>query len=81
MLVSEEEFYVLYKGKNSTYSEYKAAVKRTLKRFITDKEDIHDIILRPNVEAVLNSNYEAFLIGIDGCSLRETAECLGLDFE
>ena len=81
MLISEEEFYVLYKGKNCTYSEYIAAVKRDLKRYVTDKEDIPDLISRPEVEAVLNSNYEGFLFGLDGCSPRETAESLGLEFD
>ena len=81
MLVSEEEFYVLYKGKNCTYSEYNVAVKRALKRCVDDEEEIPDLISRPNVEAVLNSNYEGFLIGLDGCSPRETAESLGVEIE
>jgi len=74
MLISEEEFYVLYKGSNCAYSEYVAAVKRALKRCMADEEDIPDFISRPDVEAVINSNYEGFLIGLDGCLPRETAE-------
>ncbi len=81
MLISEEEFYVLYKGSNCTYSEYKAAVKRALKRCVNDEEEIPELISRPEVEVVLNSNYEGFLIGLDGSSPRETAESLGLEFE
>ena len=81
MLISEEEFYVLHKGKNCTYYEYKTAVKRALKRCVNDEEEIPDLISRPDVEAVLNSNYEGFLIGLDGCSPRETAESLGLEFD
>ena len=80
MLISEEEFYVLYKGCNCTYSEYVAAVRRALKRCVND-EEIPDLISRLDVEAVLNSNYEGFLIGLDGCSPRETAESLWLEFE
>ncbi len=81
MLVSEEGFYVLYKGRNCTFSEYKAAVKRALKRCVTDEKKIPDLISKPDVEAVINSNYEGFLIGLDGCSPRETAESLGLEYE
>ena len=81
MLISEEEFYVLYKGRNCTYSEYKTAVKRALKRCVNDEEEIPDLISRPNVEAVLNSNYEGFLIGLDGCSPKETAESLGVEYQ
>lgn len=81
MLISEEEFYVLYMGRSCTYSEYVAAVKRALKRCAEDKKEIPDLISRPDVEAVLNSNYEGFLVGLDGCSPRETAESLGLEFE
>ena len=81
MLICEEEFYVLYKGRNCTYSEYKAAVKRALKRCVDDEKEIPDLISRPDVEAVLNSYYEGFLVGLDGCSPRETAESLGLEFE
>ena len=80
MLISEEEFYVLYKGSNCTYSEYKAAVKRALRRCL-DEEEIPDLISRPDVEAVINSNYEGFLIGLDGCSPRETAESLRVEYE
>ncbi len=81
MLISEEGFYVLYKGKNCTYNEYIAAVKRALKRYVADEEDIPDLISRPEVEVVLNSNYEGFLIGLDGCSPRETAESLAVEIE
>ena len=81
MLISEEEFYVLYKGRNCTFEEYKAAVKRALKRCVADEAGISDLILRPDVEAVLNSNYEGFLVGLDGCSPRETAESLGVEIE
>ena len=81
MLISEEEFYVLYKGRNCTFSEYKAAVKRALKRCVNDEEEILDLISRPDVEAVFNCNYEGFLVGLDGCSPRETAESLGLEFD
>ena len=81
MLISEEEFYVLYKGRNSAFSEYIAAVKRALKRCVEDEERIHDLISRPGVEEVLNSNYEGFLVGLDGCSPRETAESLGVEIE
>ena len=80
MLISEEEFYVLFKGRNCTYSEYVAAVKRALRRCLDEKE-IPDLISRPDVEAVINSNYEGFLIGLDGCSPRETAESLGVEYE
>lgn len=79
MLISEEEFYVLYKGRNCTYSEYKAAVKRALKRCVGDEERVPDLISRPDVEAVINSNYEGFLVGLDACSPRETAESLELE--
>lgn len=81
MLISEEEFYVFYKGRNCTFSEYKAAVKCALKRCVGDEERVPDLISRPDVEAVVNSNYEGFLIGHDGCSPRETAESLGVEFE
>ena len=81
ILVSEEEFYVLYKGRYCTYSEYKAAVNRALKRCVDDEEEIPDLISRPEVEAVINSNYEGFLVGLDGCSPRETAESLGVELE
>ena len=81
ILVSEEEFYVLYKGRYCTYSEYKAAVNRALKRCVDDEEEIPDLISRPEVEAVINSNYEGFLVGLDGCSPRETAESLRVDVE
>lgn len=81
MLISEEEFYVLYKGKNCTYYEYKTAVKRALKRCVADENEISDLISRPDVESVINSNYEGFLAGLDGCSPRETAESLGVEFE
>ena len=81
MLISEEEFYVLYKGKNCTYYEYKTAVKRALKRYVTDEKEIPDLISRPVVETVINSNYEGFLIGLEGCSPRETAESLGVEVE
>ena len=81
MLISEEEFYVLYKGSNCTYSEYVTAVKRALKRCVDDVEEVPELISRPDIEAVLNSNYEGFLIGLDGCSPRETAESLGLEFD
>ena len=70
MLMSEEEFYVLYKGRNCTF-----------KRCVEDEERILDLISRPGVEEVLNSNYEGFLVGLDGCSPRETAESLGLEVE
>lgn len=80
MLISEEEFYVLYKGRNCTYSEYVAAVKRALRRCL-DEEEISDLISRPDVEAVFNSNYEGFLSGQDVCSPRETAESLGVEIE
>ena len=81
MLISEEEFYVLYKGSNCTYSEYVTAVKRALKRCVDDEDEIPDLISRPDVEAVINSNYEGFLIGLDGCSPKETAASLGLEIE
>ena len=81
MLISEEEFYVLYKGRSCTFSEYKAAVKRALKRCVADEEGIPDLISRPDVEAVFNSNYEGFLSGHDVCSPRETAESLGVEIE
>lgn len=81
MLISEEEFYVLYKGRSCTYSEYVAAVRRALKRCVDDEKELPDLISRPNVEAVLNSNYEGFLIGLDGCSPRETAESLRVEIE
>ena len=81
MLISEEEFYVLYKGKNCSFSEYKAAVKRALKRCVDDEKELPDLISRPDIEVVLNSNYEGFLVGFDGCSPRETAESLGVGFE
>ena len=81
MLISEDEFYVLYKGRNCTFSEYKAAVKRAFKRCVADEKEIPDLILRPEVEVVLNSNYEGFLVGLEGCSPRETAESLGVEFE
>ena len=80
MLISEEEFYVLYKGRNCNYSEYVAAVKRALRRCL-DEEEISDLVSRPDVEAVINSNYEGFLIGLDGCSPRETAGSLGVKIE
>ena len=79
MLISEEEFYVLYKGRNCTFSEYKAAVKRALKRCVADEREIPDLISRPDVEAVVNCNYEGFLIGLERCSPRETAESLGVE--
>ena len=81
MLISEDEFYVLYKGRNCTYSEYVTAVKRALKRCVDDEEGIPDLISRPDVEAVINSNYEGFLAGLDGCSPRETAESLEVELE
>ena len=81
MLISEEEFYVLYKGSNCTYSEYVTAVKRALKRTVSDEGEISDLISRPDVEAVINSNYEGFLVGLDGCSPRDTAESLGVEVE
>lgn len=81
MLISEEEFYVLYKGRNCTFSEYKAAVKRALKRCVADEKEIPDLVSRPDVEAVINSNYEGFLAGLDGCSPRETAESFEVKFE
>ena len=81
MLISEEEFYVLYKGRNCTFCEYRAAVKRALKRCVADEKEIPDLISRPDVEAVINSNYEGFLVGLDGCSPRETAESLGVEIE
>ena len=81
MLISEEEFYVLYKGRNCTFFEYRTAVKRALKRCVADEREIPDLISRPEVEAVLNSNYEGFLVGFDGCSPRETAESLGVELE
>ena len=81
MLISEEEFYVLYKGRDCAFSEYKAAVKRALKRCVNDEKRIPDLISSPEVEVVLNSNYERFLVGLDGCSPRETAESLGLEFD
>ena len=81
MLISEEEFYVLYKGRYCTFSEYKAAVKRALKGCVADEEEISNLISRPDVEAVINSNYEGFLVGLDGCSPRETAESLKIEFE
>ena len=81
MLISEEEFYVLYEGSNCTFEEYKTAVKRALKRCVDDEKEIPDLISIPDIEAVLNSNYEGFLVGIDGCSPRETAESLGVEYE
>lgn len=81
MLISEEEFYVLYKGSSCTYSEYATAVKRALKRTVSDEEEISDLISRPDIEVVINSNYEGFLSGLDGCSPRETAESLEVEFE
>jgi len=81
MLISEEEFYVLYKGKNCTFSEYKTAVKCALKRCVDDEKEVPGLILRPDVEVVINSNYEGFLVGLDGCSPRETAESLGVEYQ
>lgn len=81
MLISEEEFYVLYKGRNCTFCEYRAAVKCALKRCVADEKEIPDLISRTDVEAVINSNYEGFLAGLDGCLPRETAESLGVEIE
>lgn len=81
MLISEEEFYVLYKGRNCAFSEYRAAVKRAFERCVADEKKIPDLISKPEVEAVINSNYEGFLNGLEVCSPRETAESLGVEFE
>ena len=44
-------------------------------------EKVPDLISRTDVEAVLNSNCEGFLVGLKVCLPSETAESLSEEFE
>lgn len=81
ILISEEEFYVLYKGPECTCEEYLAAVWNALIRYKYSDEEIAEFFASPEIEKVLMSNYADYLIGLEGCTPSQTANCLDLMYE
>jgi len=81
ILISEEEFYVLYKGSECTFSEYIAAVRRALNRLSYSDEEVAALFSTPEIEEVLNENYEDYKKGLDWCRPAETANSLELEIE
>lgn len=81
LLISEEEFYVLYKGGNCTREEYQGAVRKALQRYRYTVGQIDEFFARPDVERLLRCNYADYIIGLEGCSPMATAESIELKIE
>ena len=80
-LVSEEEFYVLFKGADCLYDEYLVAVRHALNRLEYTDEEIAELFSRTDIEQVLKDSYVAFRNGLECYTPRDTAEILDLKIE
>ena len=72
-VISADEFYVLYKGPDSEWEEYIAAIRAKLKHYLTD-EEINEYLIRPDTVEILNEHFDSFIKGSGSPS--STAYCL-----